>query len=82
MMADAKEKPVDKMSFEEALGELEGIVKQLEAGEVELEKSITIYERGAALKAHCEARLKSAELKVEQIVQGAGGVTTEPAGFE
>jgi exodeoxyribonuclease VII small subunit len=82
MMADAKEKPVDKMSFEEALGELEGIVKQLEAGEVELEKSIAIYERGAALKAHCESRLKSAELKVEQIVQGAGGVTTEPAGFE
>ncbi|MEQ9434390.1 exodeoxyribonuclease VII small subunit [Hyphomonas sp.] len=81
-MADAKEKPVDKMSFEEALGELEGIVKQLEAGEVELEKSITIYERGAALKAHCESRLKSAELKVEQIVQGVGGVTTEPAGFE
>tara|TARA_R110000787_G_scaffold4801_6_gene18324 strand:+ start:19291 stop:19539 length:249 start_codon:yes stop_codon:yes gene_type:complete len=82
MMAEAKEKPVDKMSFEEALGELEGIVKQLEAGEVELEKSISIYERGAALKAHCESRLKSAELKVEQIVQGAGGVTTEPAGFE
>ncbi|MEQ8300862.1 MAG: exodeoxyribonuclease VII small subunit [Hyphomonas sp.] len=81
-MAEAKEKPVDKMSFEEALGELEGIVKQLEAGEVELEKSISIYERGAALKAHCESRLKSAELKVEQIVQGAGGVTTEPAGFE
>ena len=81
-MADAKEKPVDKMSFEEALAELEGIVKQLEAGEVELEKSIAIYERGAALKAHCESRLKSAELKVEQIVQGAGGITTEPASFE
>ncbi len=81
-MADAKEKPVDKMSFEEALAELEGIVKQLEAGEVELEKSIAIYERGAALKARCESRLKSAELKVEQIVQGAGGVTTEPASFE
>ena len=81
-MADAKEKPVDKMSFEEALGELEGIVKQLEAGEVELEKSIAIYERGASLKAHCESRLKSAELKVEQIVQGAGGVTTESVSFE
>ncbi|MBU1288780.1 MAG: exodeoxyribonuclease VII small subunit [Alphaproteobacteria bacterium] len=81
-MADAKEKSVDKMSFEEALSELEGIVKQLEAGEVELEKSIAIYERGAALKAHCESRLKSAELKVEQIVQGAGGVTTEPASFD
>ncbi|PKP83504.1 MAG: exodeoxyribonuclease VII small subunit [Alphaproteobacteria bacterium HGW-Alphaproteobacteria-18] len=81
-MSDAKSKPVEKMSFEEALAELEGIVRQLEAGEVELEKSIAIYERGAALKAHCDARLKSAELKVEQIVQGAGGPTTEPASFE
>lgn len=81
-MADTKEKPVDKMSFEEALAELEGIVRQLEAGEVELEKSIAIYERGAKLKAHCEARLKAAELKVEQIVQGAGGTATEPASFD
>lgn len=81
-MSDVKSKPVDKMSFEEALAELEGIVRQLEAGEVELEKSIAIYERGAALKAHCEARLKSAELKVEQIVQGAGGPTIEPAAFD
>ncbi len=81
-MADAKEKPVDKLSFEEALAELEIIVRQLEAGEVELEKSIAIYERGAALKAHCESRLKSAELKVEQIVQGANGPTTETASFD
>lgn len=81
-MADTKSKPVDKLSFEEALAELEGIVRQLEAGDVELEKSIAIYERGAALKAHCEARLKSAELKVEQIVQGASGPTTEPASFD
>jgi exodeoxyribonuclease VII small subunit len=81
-MADTKSKPVDKMSFEEALAELEGIVRQLEAGDVELEKSIAIYERGAALKAHCEARLKSAELKVEQIVQGASGPATEPASFD
>lgn len=81
-MADTKTRPVDKMSFEEALAELELIVRQLEAGEVELEKSIAIYERGAALKAHCDARLKAAELKVEQIVQGASGVSTEPARFE
>ena len=81
-MSDAKAKPVDKMSFEEALAELEGIVRQLEAGEVELEKSIAIYERGAALKAHCDARLKSAELKVEQIVQGTNGPATEPAAFD
>jgi exodeoxyribonuclease VII small subunit len=81
-MADTKSKPVDKMSFEEALAELEGIVRQLEAGDVELEKSIAIYERGATLKALCEARLKSAELKVEQIVQGASGPATEPASFD
>ncbi len=81
-MADTKIKPVDKMTFEEALAELEGIVRQLEAGDVELEKSIAIYERGAALKAHCEARLKSAELKVEQIVQGSNGPATEPAAFD
>jgi exodeoxyribonuclease VII small subunit len=81
-MAETKTKPVDKMSFEEALAELEAIVRQLEAGEVELEQSITIYERGAALKAHCESRLKSAELKVEQIVQGASGPATEPAAFD
>ena len=81
-MADATQKPVDKLTFEEALAELEVTVRQLEAGEVELEKSIAIYERGAALKAHCESRLKSAELKVEQIVQGANGPTTEPASFD
>lgn len=81
-MAEPKEKPVDSMTFEEALAELEGIVRQLEAGEVELEKSIAIYERGAALKAHCDSRLKSAELKVEQIVQGNAGPVTEPASFD
>lgn len=81
-MAETKTKPVDKMTFEEALAELEVIVRQLEAGDVELEKSIAIYERGAALKAHCETRLKSAELKVEQIVQGATGPATEPAAFD
>ncbi|MEO1027862.1 MAG: exodeoxyribonuclease VII small subunit [Pseudomonadota bacterium] len=82
-MPDAKATPIEKLSFEAALKELETIVDKLERGDVELEQSIAIYERGAALKAHCEARLKSAELKVEQIVQGAGGkVTTEPANFE
>lgn len=82
-MPDAKQAPIEKMSFEAALKELETIVDKLERGDVELEQSIAIYERGAALKAHCESRLKSAELKVEQIVQGAGGtVTTEPANFE
>lgn len=80
-MPKAKTTPVDSLSFEAALAELEVIVKQLETGDVELEKSIEIYERGAALKSHCESKLKSAELKVEQIVQGAAGITTEPAEF-
>ena len=81
-MAETRTKPVDRMTFEEALGELEAIVRQLETGDVELEKSIAIYERGAALRAHCEGRLRSAELKVEQIVQGASGPATEPAAFD
>ncbi len=81
-MADVKAKPVDKMSFEEALAELDTIVRQLETGDVELERSITLYARGAELKAHCEARLKAAELKVEQIVQGASGPVTETAKFD
>lgn len=81
-MAETRTKPFDKMTFEEALGELEGIVRQLETGDVELEKSIAIYERGAALRAHCEGRLRSAELKVEQIVQGTSGPATEPAAFD
>lgn len=59
---------IANMSFEAALAELENIVQQLESGDVELEKSIAIYERGAALKAHCEAKLREAELKVEKIV--------------
>ena len=79
----AEPKPVEKMSFEEALAELESIVRKLEQGDVELEESIRIYERGAALKAHCERRLKAAELKVEQIVQGGEGQPrTEPADLE
>jgi exodeoxyribonuclease VII small subunit len=81
-MAD-KAKPVEKMSFEEALRELETIVRQLEQGDVELEQSIEIYERGAALKKHCQARLDAADLKVKQIIQGQDGeVKTEPASFE
>lgn len=82
-MAEKAAQPIEKMSFEESLKELEEIVRRLEAGDVELEKSIEIYERGAKLKAHCESRLKSAELKIEQIVQGNDGKPrTEPASFD
>lgn len=71
---------IDDLSFEAALAELETIVQQLESGDVELEKSIAIYERGAALKAHCEKKLREAELKVEKIVlDDNGNVRTEDA---
>ncbi|MGY6533100.1 exodeoxyribonuclease VII small subunit [Glycocaulis sp.] len=74
---------IAKMSFEAALKELEDIVQQLERGDVELEKSIAIYERGAALRSHCEARLKEAQLKVEKIVLGAdGNAKAEPANLD
>ena len=61
------------MSFETALSELEQIVARLESGQAPLEDSIKLYERGASLKAHCEAKLKEASLRVEKIVMGAGG---------
>ena len=71
--------PVDEMSFEAALKELESIVSRLEQGEVDLEDSIALYERGQALKGHCDKKLKAAEGRLEKIVQGAKGVEgTEP----
>ena len=73
-MADRK---ITEMSFEDALTELEGIVGQLKRGDAPLEKSITIYERGAKLKAHCEGKLKAAQMKVDKIVlDGQGGAST------
>lgn len=75
-MADT---PIKDMSFEDALKELEGIVQRLERGDAPLEESITIYQRGAALKAHCDAKLKDAQMKVEKIVlDGKGAAGTEP----
>jgi exodeoxyribonuclease VII small subunit len=80
-MADAED--IATLSFEQALAELERIVSQLETGQAPLEDSIALYERGARLKAHCEARLEQARLKVEKIVVGPGGaVASEPARFE
>lgn len=71
--------PVEQLSFEAALKELESIVSRLEQGEVDLEDSIALYERGQALKAHCEKKLKAAESRLEKIVHGAGVVIgTEP----
>ncbi len=66
-------RPVAEMTFEDAMAELERVVEQLEHGEVALEESIRLYERGAELKAHCEAKLKAAEEKVEQMTLDAQG---------
>lgn len=73
-MAD---RPVEELSFEEALEELEAIVTRLESGQVPLDESIALYERGAALKKHCEARLRAAEEKVSRITLDENG---NPAG--
>ncbi|MFO0995373.1 MAG: exodeoxyribonuclease VII small subunit [Alphaproteobacteria bacterium] len=71
---------IAKLSFEAALEELESIVKKLEAGKGKLDDSIRAYERGAALKRHCEAKLREAQAKVERITLGPdGAVGTEPA---
>lgn len=70
---------IKDMAFERALKELEHIVGQLERGDVELEKSIEIYERGEALKDHCDRLLKQAEAKVEKLTLNRAG---EPVGSE
>ncbi|WMS43327.1 exodeoxyribonuclease VII small subunit [Acuticoccus sp. MNP-M23] len=75
-MAKAKENtanPVDDLSFEAAMGELEAIVDKLERGDVPLEESIAFYERGEALKTRCDALLKNAEMRVEKVRLKADG---------
>ncbi len=67
------------MSFEQALAELEGIVRRLESGEGGLEQSIEEYARGTALKEHCQKKLEEARLKVEKLARGSGGeLVAEP----
>lgn len=68
--------PVDQMSFEQAMAELEKVLGQLERGDVALDESIALYERGAALKARCEAKLKEAEEKVAAITLDGDGTPT------
>ena len=68
------------MSFEDALAELEQIVRRLEAGQVKLDEAILSYERGAQLKRHCERKLNEAQQRVERIVVGPdGAIAVEPA---
>lgn len=67
---------LETMSFEQAMAELDQVVGKLERGEVALEESIALYERGAKLKAHCEAKLKNAQEKIEKISVGGDGAAT------
>ncbi len=72
-MAEAEATPVGELSFEDALKELETVVHRLESGSAPLEESIALYARGAELRRHCEDKLKAAEERVAQIVQGPDG---------
>ncbi|MCL4677262.1 MAG: exodeoxyribonuclease VII small subunit [Alphaproteobacteria bacterium] len=75
----SRQRPVESLSFEEALVELESIVKTLETGQAPLEESISSYERGTLLKHHCEAKLRAAQAKIEKItVRDDGSVSTQP----
>ena len=70
------DRPVDEMSFEEAMAELEQVLGQLERGDVALDDSINLYERGALLKKRCETKLREAEEKVAAITTDADGNPT------
>lgn len=76
-------KPVEQLTFEESLQELETIVSSLESGKAPLDESITAYERGIALKTHCEKKLREAQSKIEKIALDAdGNVKTEPINLD
>lgn len=79
MPADETASAIAAMSFETALAELEAIVDELERGQVPLERSIEIYERGQALRAQCDQLLKRAEARIEKLRLGPDG---QPAGVE
>lgn len=80
MAEDSPQEPVSpdiaSLSFEDALAELEVIVRRLEEGSINLDEAISSYERGTYLKRHCEAKLQNAQLRVEKIVLGSDGRAT------
>ncbi|HXQ42653.1 MAG TPA: exodeoxyribonuclease VII small subunit [Candidatus Udaeobacter sp.] len=83
MAEGKKQAAIEDLSFEEALTELQALVKALEKGDSKLEEAIRAYERGAALKRHCEKKLREAQEKVDRIVVGTdGSLSTQPAKFE
>ena len=70
------------MSFEDALKALEDVVRRLETGDVPLDESITLYERGEELRRHCQARLDAAQARIETIVAGSDGKATGAVPFD
>jgi len=70
------------LSFEDALSALEDIVRKLESGEVPLDESIDLYERGEALRKHCQARLDAAQARIEKIVTGPDGAAAGTRPFD
>ena len=70
------------MSFEEALRALEDVVRRLESGDVPLEESIGLYERGEALRGHCQARLDAAQARIDKIVAGPDGKASATVPFD
>lgn len=82
-MSDApKTADIEALSFEEAMAALEQVVARLESGQVSLEDSIELYTRGTALKAHCEAKLKGAQARIEKITLDEGGRPAGTAPFD
>lgn len=83
-MSESNEVPADiiELSFESALQELEEIVEKLDSGKVDLDQSIDIYTRGSLLKQHCDAKLRSAQERVDKIVSQNGTLSVQPANVE
>jgi len=73
---------IESLSFEDALRELEGIVRRLESGDVPLEDSITLYEKGERLRQHCQKRLDAAQARIERIVAGPDGAPAATQPFD
>jgi len=79
---DSQAPDITGMSFEDALKSLEDVVRRLETGDVPLEESIGLYERGEALRRHCQARLDAAQARIEKIVAGPDGKATGTVPFD
>jgi len=81
-MDDAQVPEISAMTFEEALRALEDVVRRLEGGEVPLDESIGLYERGEALRRHCQARLDAAQARIDKIVAGPDGKASATVPFD